>query len=335
MSVYLIDYENVNFSGLEGVGSLLEGDEVVLFYSDTASTIPMNLHIDVQRSGAKVRYIRIEKTAKNYLDFQLAAISGYLVGTTEQTEFVVISRDTGFDSVLDLWNTQDFVGRELTFRRQDSIGGNIPIRRKKKAKPASQQKKGEGTSGRKKAENGGSRTSGVKKTEDAADRLLGPDKAKDEKAAKNAASKGNTGKKQEVQQAEGRKQTARKTSGGKKQQSQKKTGGEKQQSQKKTGGKMAGKAAEAGNSAAAEAAGGQNAAPVEVKKILPAEKAQIREAVKDFGLAPTDYTKIYRTFEKAVDKHTYDIGLIKNLKNQDLGNRIYKATLPVFTARQK
>ena len=29
MSVYLIDYENVNFSGLEGVGALNEGDEVV------------------------------------------------------------------------------------------------------------------------------------------------------------------------------------------------------------------------------------------------------------------------------------------------------------------
>ena len=101
MSVYLIDYENVNFSGLEGVAALNEGDEVVLFYSDSSSTIPMNLHIDVQKSGATMRYIEIRKTAKNYLDFQLAALSGYLVGTTDQTEFIVISRDTGFDSVLD------------------------------------------------------------------------------------------------------------------------------------------------------------------------------------------------------------------------------------------
>ena len=105
MSVYLIDYENVNFSGLEGVGALNEGDEVVLFYSDSSSTIPMNLHIDVQRSGASMRYIEIRKTAKNYLDFQLAALSGYLVGTTDQTEFIVISRDSGLDSVLDLSNT--------------------------------------------------------------------------------------------------------------------------------------------------------------------------------------------------------------------------------------
>ena len=124
MSVYLIDYENVNFSGLEGVGNLTPADEVVIFYSNAASTIPMNLHIDVQKSGARMQYIHIERTGKNYLDFQLSALSGYLVGTTDQTDFVVISRDTGFDSVLDLWNNQDFVGRTLTFRRQDSIGGD-------------------------------------------------------------------------------------------------------------------------------------------------------------------------------------------------------------------
>ena len=243
MSVYLIDYENVNFSGLEGVGALNEGDEVVLFYSDSSSTIPMNLHIDVQRSGASMRYIEIRKTAKNYLDFQLAALSGYLVGTTDQTEFIVISRDSGFDSVLDLFNTQDFVGRKVHFSRQDSIGGMIPVKRK-----------------------ASSRKTAAKKP--AAKKAVKPVEAKapsenGKRPAENAA----------------------KALGTKK------------------------------------------------PDISNAFKAQIRLKVKDMNLKPTDYTKIYNVFSSASDKHNYDIGLIKAFKDQELGNRIYKATLSVFNGK--
>ena len=254
MSVYLIDYENVNFSGLEGVAALNEGDEVVLFYSDSSSTIPMNLHIDVQKSGAAMRYIEIKKTAKNYLDFQLAALSGYLVGTTDQTEFIVISRDTGFDSVLDLFNTQDFVGRKVHFSRQDSIGGMIPVKRKK-------------SSGKSTAKKG---NAGATKD-------------------KNVAAQKNTPKKPESKTSSDSQKQASK--------SEEKSSGTKK------------------------------------PKISNANKAQIRLKVKDMNLKPTDYTKIYNVFSEAPDKHNYDIGLIKVFKDQELGNRIYKATLSVFNGK--
>ncbi|MEE3481203.1 MAG: PIN domain-containing protein [Lachnospiraceae bacterium] len=284
MSVYLIDYENVNFTGLEGVGTLTPADEVILFYSNAASTIPMNLHIDVQKSGARMQYIRIERTGKNYLDFQLAALSGYLVGTTDQTDFVVISRDTGYDSVLDLWNKQDFVGRTLTFRRQDSIGGNIPVKpRKKRAK---------------KAEDKGQQ----KKAEKSADQSQSkaPGKPLEKPQSKPAAKSG------------------------------KKTGGRKRAAEK-----PAVPARTLSEGKQAEAAKIVKA-PVQTAAREPlsnAEKKDIRTAVKELKLKPTDYTKIYRTFEKVRDKQTYNNTLVKVFKNQELGNRIYKATLPVFTGR--
>ena len=138
MSVYLLDYENVHFSGLEGVENLTSRDTVVMFYGNDASTLPMDLHIKIVESGAKLSYIKIEKMAKNYLDFQLSAISGYLVATTDQTDFIVVSNDKGFDSVLDLWNNADFVGRKLTFCRRDKIyleeKAKKPVRAKKPAK---------------------------------------------------------------------------------------------------------------------------------------------------------------------------------------------------------
>ncbi len=254
MSVYLIDYENVNFSGLEGVAALNEGDEVVLFYSDSSSTIPMNLHIDVQKSGATMRYIEIRKTAKNYLDFQLAALSGYLVGTTDQTEFIVISRDTGFDSVLDLFNIQDFVGRKVHFSRQDSIGGMIPVKRKKSS-------------------------------------------------GKSTAKKGNTGATKD-QNVAAQKNTPKKP------ESKTSSDSQKQASESK-----------------------EKSSGTKKPKISNANKAQIRLKVKDMNLKPTDYTKIYNVFSEAHDKHNYDIGLIKVFKDQELGNRIYKATLSVFNGK--
>ena len=256
MSVYLIDYENVNFSGLEGVAALNEGDEVVLFYSDSSSTIPMNLHIDVQKSGAAMRYIEIKKTAKNYLDFQLAALSGYLVGTTDQTDFIVISRDSGFDSVLDLFNTQDFVGRKVHFSRQDSIGGMIPVKRRK---PSARK-------GNTKAASNANAASSEKAA--AQKKAQKPSEAKAPSNSENMASEN-----------EGKRITTKKPN------------------------------------------------------ISSADKAKIRVKVKDMNLKPTDYTKIYNVFSEAVDKHNYDIGLIRVFKDQELGNRIYKATLSLFNGK--
>ena len=121
MAVYLIDYENVHYAGWEGIEHLTKEDEVILFYSENASTIPMDLHIKVATSGARLRYIHVEKTGKNYLDFQLSALSGYLVAESGQEEFVVVSKDTGFNVIVDFWNQQDFLDKKIHFARREQI----------------------------------------------------------------------------------------------------------------------------------------------------------------------------------------------------------------------
>ena len=111
MSVYLIDYENVHASGLAGVENCGIEDEIILLYGNDTSTIPMELHIQIANSKGKVQYHKIERTGKNYLDFQLSTIAGFLVGTTRQTEFVIVSRDSGYDAVLDYWNDERLADR--------------------------------------------------------------------------------------------------------------------------------------------------------------------------------------------------------------------------------
>ena len=121
MSVYLIDYENVHASGLAGVENCGIEDEIILLYGNDTSTIPMELHIQIANSKGKVQYHKIERTGKNYLDFQLSIIAGFLVGTTRQTEFVIVSRDSGYDAVLDYWNDERLADRVVHFCRRASI----------------------------------------------------------------------------------------------------------------------------------------------------------------------------------------------------------------------
>ena len=290
MSVYLIDYENVHFGGLEGIEKLSQKDEVVLFYGDNASTIPMELHIKVASTGAKIHYIRIDRTGKNYLDFQLSAMSGYLVGTTEQTEFVVISKDTGYDAVLDLWNGQEFVGRSVHFIRRESIDPekraiqktSVKAKAKKSTtnKEKSQKEQEENKTEIKETEKKKLSKKG-KQTEKNLEKRLKIHKPDLIDAVRDAFSDDEPKTEEKIKKPE---KKVKKNEG----------------------------------------------APA----ISNANKAAIRNAVREFALKPTDYTKIYRVFQAAKDKHEYNIALVRQLKDQELGNKVYKATLKTFSANE-
>ncbi len=120
MSIYFIDYENVNLNGLSGIETLTEQDRVYIFYGANPGYIPFERHIAISKSRAEVNYLRVDRTAKNYLDFQLATYSGYLVAMYADPEYIIISRDTGFDSIVNFWN-RDPEGRGVHFSRREAI----------------------------------------------------------------------------------------------------------------------------------------------------------------------------------------------------------------------
>ena len=115
MSIYLIDYENVHESGLSGIKDLPEGDRVIVFYGDKIKSISFDVHVQMVNSKAVVEFIETHKTAKNYLDFQLGTYLGYLIGRGSHDRVVIVSHDTGFDSVVDFWKERgtDICRREL------------------------------------------------------------------------------------------------------------------------------------------------------------------------------------------------------------------------------
>lgn len=107
MAIYLIDYENVNMDGLQGIQELSESDQVYIFYSDNANKLTFSLHRQILESPAWVRYVNAETGAKNALDFQLATYLGYLVSQNAAENFCLVSKDNGFQAVVKFWQKKD------------------------------------------------------------------------------------------------------------------------------------------------------------------------------------------------------------------------------------
>lgn len=103
MATYLIDYENTGVKGLVGIEQLKEDDLIIIFYGPKTGAVPFDEHVKICQAASQVKYIKTTKTAKNYLDFQLTTYLGYLVGQTDVKEYYVISKDSGYDSVIDFW----------------------------------------------------------------------------------------------------------------------------------------------------------------------------------------------------------------------------------------
>lgn len=97
MSIYLVDYENVNADGFRGVEKLGEGDTVYVFYTTNAGSLSFEVHKKLVESRAEINYFSVS-AGKNALDFQLTMFAGYLLGKGTSQNIYIISNDKGFDA---------------------------------------------------------------------------------------------------------------------------------------------------------------------------------------------------------------------------------------------
>lgn len=103
MSVFLIDYENVRTAAFNGLEDLNESDRVIIFYTGNSDNLTFSLMERLISAKAEVEYKKVNCGGKNSLDFQLCSYLGYLIGTSRDTRFCIVSRDKGFLSMLSLW----------------------------------------------------------------------------------------------------------------------------------------------------------------------------------------------------------------------------------------
>lgn len=118
MAIYLIDYENTGVKGLYGIEKLREDDLVIIFYGPKTGAVPFDEHVRISTAASHVEYIKTTKTAKNYLDFQLTTYLGYLVAQTQVRVFRIVSKDSGYDSVVDFWSKKG-----MDIRRWENVAG--------------------------------------------------------------------------------------------------------------------------------------------------------------------------------------------------------------------
>lgn len=94
----LIDYENVQVKSL----ALLKGEHfrVIVFLGPNNTKLPVDLVIAIQELGERGEYVIMETPGANALDFHIAYYLGLLSKDDPTGFFHIISKDTGFDSLI-------------------------------------------------------------------------------------------------------------------------------------------------------------------------------------------------------------------------------------------
>ena len=103
----LIDYENVQPKNLSMLLADCEWDlRVRVFMGAQQNKVPIELAQPMQRLGDKARYVSISGGGRKALDFHIAHDMGALATQFPDAHFTVITRDSGFDPLIQFMNRQ-------------------------------------------------------------------------------------------------------------------------------------------------------------------------------------------------------------------------------------
>lgn len=100
---FLVDYENVNYDGLEGTVFLNREDTVIIFYSSVCDKITNSHMRNMRISGCNFDICQLQSVRKNALDFYIASKVGEIFTVEQDAKIAIISRDSGYLSVIDYW----------------------------------------------------------------------------------------------------------------------------------------------------------------------------------------------------------------------------------------
>lgn len=103
---FLIDFENVNYAGLEGLEYLDKDDTLIIFYSAACDKIKEYRLQQIINSGCNWEINRLARTGKNALDFYIATSVGEIFSTDSNATIGIVSSDKGFRAVKDYWKSR-------------------------------------------------------------------------------------------------------------------------------------------------------------------------------------------------------------------------------------
>ena len=101
----LIDFENVRPESLDGLDS--KHFKVLVFVGASQTTLKFEVAEAMQRLGARAQYVKISGNGPNALDFHIAFYIGHISASDATARFHIISRDTGFDPLVQHLKTKN------------------------------------------------------------------------------------------------------------------------------------------------------------------------------------------------------------------------------------
>ncbi len=117
--VFLVDFENVQNSGLKGARYLVKEDRVIIFYSQACEWIRQGIFLELMESFCYLELCKLKKPGKNALDFYIATKLGAIFGEGYMGKAAIVSRDQGFTAIRDFWKEQGDPVREVV------LGGTL------------------------------------------------------------------------------------------------------------------------------------------------------------------------------------------------------------------
>ncbi|MCD7956095.1 MAG: PIN domain-containing protein [Lachnospiraceae bacterium] len=113
---FLVDYENVGESGLDGLEYLESADTLAIFYSASCDKISRKSIDLIMSSGCNFETYRLKKTGKNALDFYIISRAGELLGSGYPGKLVVISKDKGYCAMRDYWMARGIPSQRILIK---------------------------------------------------------------------------------------------------------------------------------------------------------------------------------------------------------------------------
>src|SRR5258706_7028172 len=97
----LVDYENVQQVDLS---RLDDSFQIIIFVGTNQKNIPIALVTSAQKFGERIEWQRVDGSGSNALDFFIACQLGRVFETSPQLYCIVLSKDKGFDPLLQYLN---------------------------------------------------------------------------------------------------------------------------------------------------------------------------------------------------------------------------------------